>query len=67
VAHAVVGAASTGAGTGLLLAAADGGVFAFGNARYLGSMAGHHLNAPIVGIAVDDPLGAIQMRIVLKN
>ena len=31
--------------------AADGGVFAFGNARFEGSMGGQHLNAPIVGVA----------------
>lgn len=30
--------------------AADGGVFTFGGARFFGSMAGHHLAAPIVGI-----------------
>ena len=30
--------------------AADGGVFTFGGARFYGSMAGEHLNAPIVGI-----------------
>jgi hypothetical protein len=30
--------------------AADGGVFTFGGARFYGSMAGKHLNAPIVGI-----------------
>jgi hypothetical protein len=32
-------------------ASADGGVFAFGTAPYLGSMAGHPLAAPVVGIA----------------
>ena len=37
-------------GGGYWLAAADGGVFAFGDARYYGSMAGTHLKAPIVGI-----------------
>ena len=31
--------------------AADGGVFAFGNARFYGSMGGRPLNAPIVGLA----------------
>jgi parallel beta-helix repeat protein len=35
---------------GYLLGAADGGVFAFGASTYQGSMAGQHLNAPIVGI-----------------
>ena len=29
----------------------DGGIYAFGNAPFLGSMGGHHLNQPIVGIA----------------
>ena len=37
---------------GLLLAARDGGVFTYGTAPFLGSMAGVHLNAPIVGTAV---------------
>ncbi|MHB8221203.1 MAG: hypothetical protein ACYDHU_12935, partial [Acidimicrobiales bacterium] len=31
--------------------AADGGVFAFGTAGFYGSMGGHQLNAPVVGIA----------------
>ncbi|MDA8342981.1 MAG: hypothetical protein M0007_12255 [Actinomycetota bacterium] len=35
--------------TGYWLMAKDGGVFAFGNAGYHGSMGGHALNAPIVG------------------
>ena len=30
--------------------AADGGGFTFGGARFFGSMAGRHLNSPIVGI-----------------
>ena len=45
----VVGVAS--AEFGALLVAADGGVFAFCNAPFLGSMGGTHLNQPIVGIA----------------
>ncbi|MFP5363085.1 MAG: hypothetical protein ACLGI5_10190 [Thermoleophilia bacterium] len=33
------------------MTAADGGVFAFGDAVFVGSMAGQALNAPVVGIA----------------
>ncbi len=33
------------------MAAADGGVFAFGDAPYLGSMGGTALYAPVVGMA----------------
>ncbi len=36
---------------GYLLAARDGGVFAYGTATFRGSMGGQHLNAPIVGMA----------------
>ena len=36
---------------GTLLAARDGGVFAYGTAAFEGSMGGQHLNAPIVGVA----------------
>jgi hypothetical protein len=32
--------------------ASDGGVFAFGNAKFYGSMGGKHLNSPIVSILV---------------
>jgi hypothetical protein len=39
------------ANQGMLLAARDGGVFAFGNAAFAGSMGGKPLNQPIVGIA----------------
>ena len=38
--------------SGYDLAAADGGVFAFGHAAYFGSMGGKPLNRPIVGMAV---------------
>lgn len=45
-------------GSGYWLAAADGGVFAFGTARFYGSMAGKHLNSPITGIvATSDDRG----------
>ncbi len=37
-------------GKGYWLAAADGGVFSFGDAGFYGSMGDQHLNAPIVGI-----------------
>jgi hypothetical protein len=37
-------------GTGYDLGAADGGIFAFGDAGFYGSMGGQHLNAPVVGI-----------------
>jgi hypothetical protein len=36
---------------GYRLAAADGGVFAFGSAPFEGSAGGQHLNAPVVGMA----------------
>ena len=36
---------------GTLLAARDGGVFAYGTAPFAGSLGGQHLNAPIVGVA----------------
>ncbi len=41
---------SYGAG-GYWLVAADGGIFAFGDAAFHGSMGGTHLNQPIVGMA----------------
>ena len=43
--------AATSDGHGYWLVAADGGVFAFGDARFDGSMGGTHLNAPVVGIS----------------
>ena len=50
-----MGIAGTADNGGYWLVAADGGVFAFGDAPFLGSMAGHHLNAPVVGIAASEP------------
>jgi hypothetical protein len=44
--------AATTDGSGYYLVASDGGVFAYGNATFLGSMGGQHLNAPMMGIAV---------------
>jgi hypothetical protein len=46
-----VGVVGTPDAQGYWLAAADGGVFAYGNAHFFGSMGGQHLNAPVVGIA----------------
>jgi hypothetical protein len=46
-----VAVARTPTGRGGWVAAADGGVFAFGDAAYYGSMGGKHLNQYIVGMA----------------
>jgi hypothetical protein len=48
----MVGIAPTPDRKGYWVAANDGGVFAFGDAGFYGSMGGTHLNAPIRGIAV---------------
>jgi len=47
------GIAATKDGRGYWLVGADGGVSSFGDAHFSGSMAGKHLNAPVVGIAAD--------------
>jgi hypothetical protein len=44
--------ATTPNGDGYWLVASDGGVFAFGNAAFHGSMGGQHLNKPVVGISI---------------
>ena len=46
-----MGIASTPDGQGYWLVCADGGVFAFGDANFYGSMGGKHLAAPIVDVA----------------
>jgi hypothetical protein len=50
------GGPATFSGRGIVAAAADGGIFAFG-APYQGSLGGQHLNSPIVGMAYDSASG----------
>ena len=47
----VVGMAATPGGGGYWLVASDGGIFAFGDAGFYGSMGGSPLNRPVVGMA----------------
>ena len=47
----VVGMSPTPDGGGYWMVASDGGIFAFGDAGFYGSMGGHPLNRPIVGMA----------------
>jgi len=47
----IVGIAATPDGRGYWLVASDGGIFAFGDARFYGSTGHLKLNRPIVGIA----------------
>lgn len=49
----VVGITATTSGQGYFEVAAEGGLFAFGDATFQGSMGGKHLNRPIVGTATD--------------
>jgi ribosomal protein L24E len=42
--------ATTPDGKGYWLVAADGGIFSFGDAQFYGSMGGHPLNQPVVGM-----------------
>jgi hypothetical protein len=51
LASSVAAMAATPDGRGYWLAAADGGVFAFGDARFFGSLAGSRLVGTVVGIA----------------
>jgi ribosomal protein L24E len=46
----IVGMAATPSGHGYWLVASDGGIFAFGDAVFRGSMGGHHLNQPVIGM-----------------
>jgi Cu/Zn superoxide dismutase len=57
VACGVVAPTGESARAGYWLAASDGGVFAFGDAPYLGGMGGTKLNQPVVGMAAT-PTGA---------
>ena len=43
------------------MVASDGGIFAFGNASFHGSMGGAHLNQPIVGMAAASDGGGYWM------
>jgi hypothetical protein len=47
----MLSAASTKSGLGCWEVASDGGIFAYGDANFLGSTSGHRLNAPVVGMA----------------
>ena len=47
----IVGVSATPDGKGYWEVAADGGIFAFGDAQFYGSMGGQHLNAGMVGVA----------------
>jgi hypothetical protein len=47
----IVAIAATPSGQGYWLVAADGGIFAFGDAVFDGSTGAIHLNMPVVGIA----------------
>ena len=47
----VVDMTPTADGHGYWLVGSDGGIFAFGDAGYYGSMGGTPINAPVVGMA----------------
>ncbi|MEO1064370.1 MAG: hypothetical protein AAFZ07_23365 [Actinomycetota bacterium] len=47
----VVGSTATPTGQGYWMVASDGGIFAFGDAEFHGSMGGQPLNGPVVGLA----------------
>jgi hypothetical protein len=47
----IVGITSTSDGGGYWEVASDGGIFAFGDAPFYGSMGGQRIDAPVVGIA----------------
>jgi hypothetical protein len=52
-----VGIAATADGKGYFITAADGSVYAFGDARYRGSRGGQWTNGAVVAIAVDPVTG----------
>ena len=51
LASPIIGIASTPNGGGYWLGAADGGIFAFGDARYFGSLVAAHVRQPVVAIS----------------
>ena len=53
----VVGMATAAGGKGYWLVASDGGIFAFGDAGYHGSMGGRVLNRPVVALPPQLPTG----------
>ncbi len=53
----IVGLAPTATGHAYRLAAADGGVFCYGDAAFLGSMGGVPLNRPVAGVSTDPATG----------
>jgi hypothetical protein len=53
----IIGIAATADGKGIWLVASDGGVFAYGDAPFYGSMGGQPLNQPITGIESDTAAG----------
>jgi Cu/Zn superoxide dismutase len=57
VACGVVGAGTSPLLAGYLMAAADGGVFAFGDAQFQGGLGAIKLNSPIVGLAASSDGG----------
>ena len=53
--------APTSNGQGYWFVASDGGIFAFGNATFHGSLGGQSLSAPITGMASDNATGGYWM------
>ena len=53
----VIGMAATADGNGYWLVAADGAIFAFGDAPFHGSTGGMPLKAPVVGMTADAATG----------
>ncbi|MEO1064369.1 MAG: hypothetical protein AAFZ07_23360 [Actinomycetota bacterium] len=47
----IIGSIATPTGAGYWMVASDGGIFAFGDAEFYGSMGGEPLNGPVVGLA----------------
>ena len=53
--------AATPDGGGYWLVASDGGIFAFGDAKFFGSLGGRPLSAPIVAVATNPVSGGYWM------